>query len=145
MNAPRTLHELIEQRAAAHPDKTYLISTESGRELTYGGLRDACRRFGRQLAAKGLKAGDTVSVFLPNGEQTTRILLGIMANGLIANPINLLCQPAQLRHILDHSDTRLVFTSEEGAQVLRQVLEQVERPIELIVTRADATARATAG
>lgn len=140
MNAPRTLHELIEQRADAHPDKPYLVSTESGRALTYGGLRDACRAFGRQLAAKGLKAGDTVSVFLPNGEQTTRILLGIMANGLIANPINLLCQPAQLRHILDHSDTRLVFTSEEGAQTLRKVLEQVERPIELIVTRADATA-----
>lgn len=145
MTAPRTLHELIERRAAEQPGAAYLISAEDGTVLTYGELRDSCRTLGRQLAARGLAAGDVVSVFLPNGEQTARLLLGIMANGLIANPINLLCQPAQLRHILAHSDTRLVYTSEEGARILREPLAAAGRPVELVITRAAAHGLPDAG
>lgn len=138
MTAPSTLHELIERRAAERPLAPYMISAEDGAVLGYGALRDSCRALGRQLAGRGLAAGDVVSVFLPNGEQTARLLLGIMANGLIANPINLLCQASQLRHILRHSDTRLVYTSEEGAQILREPLVDAGRPIELVIVRASA-------
>jgi long-chain acyl-CoA synthetase len=138
MTAPSTLHELIERRAAERPLAPYMISAEDGAVLGYGALRDSCRALGRQLAGRGLAAGDVVSVFLPNGEQTARLLLGIMANGLIANPINLLCQASQLRHILRHSDTRLVYTSEEGAQILREPLADAGRPIELVIVRAGA-------
>ncbi len=46
-----------------------------------------------------------------NCADAARLLLGAMYSGLVANPINLLCQPVQTRHILRHSDTRLVFTT----------------------------------
>ncbi len=79
-----------------------------------------------------------MSVYLPNGEQTARLLLGTMASGLVANPINLLCQPAQLRYILAHSDTRLVFTWPDGEAAIREALREAGLDVPVVVTAPDA-------
>src|SRR3546814_20728482 len=61
------------------------------------------------------------------------LLLGIMASGLVANPINLMSQPSQLRHVLWHSDARLVFTTSDRADTVRTLLAELDRPVQLVV------------
>ena len=60
--------------------------------------------------------GDTVSLVMPNGLQTLRLLLGAMHAGCCVNPVNLLSQAEQMRYVLDHSDCRLVVTTPEWAR-----------------------------
>lgn len=138
MTQPTTLREVIAQRALEAPRQPYLIAADTGRTITHAMLARDCNAFGAALAAAGLAPGDIVSVFMPNGEQTTRLLLGLMANGLIANPVNLLCQPAQIRYILEHSDTRLVFTTPDKADAVRAALAALDRPVAVVETPADA-------
>ena len=52
---------------------------------------------------------------LHNGYQTARLLIGVMYAGFTVAPLNLLAQRSQLAYVLEHSDTRLVFTSAEFA------------------------------
>ncbi|AOB31514.1 long-chain fatty acid--CoA ligase [Bordetella sp. H567] len=124
MNAATTVRELIDARAAVHPDKPYLIALDEDKGhadaaqapggatvLTYGKLRDDCRALQAALHEEGLRRGDVVSVYMGNCADAARLLLGLMYSGMVANPINLLCQPVQTRHILRHSDTRLVYTT----------------------------------
>jgi long-chain acyl-CoA synthetase len=132
MNDTLTIAGLIHDLAQRHPKDVYLISSDSGRALNHERLWRQCEELGRQCAALGLEAGDKVSVYMPNGELTATLLLGIMANGLVANPINLMCQPSQLRHIVDHSDTRLVFASREHADQLAEALRATGRDIPLV-------------
>lgn len=132
MNDTYTFSRLLSDLAARQADRTFLISSDSGRTLSCGRLWEQCRALGTQFAALGLTTGDKVSVYMPNGELTAVLLLGIMANGLVANPINLMCQTSQLKHILDHSDTRLVFSAPEHADVLAAVLREVDRDILLV-------------
>lgn len=139
MKQPGTFSELISSLAAECGEKTYLISAESGRELTCASLHRLCLELGAQFNALGLKPDDKVSVYMPNGEQTAVLLLGIMANGLVANPINLMCQASQLQHILDHSDTRLVFTTPEHALNLHAALDHVDRKIQLVMCDPDSS------
>lgn len=117
---PATLRELIDARAAEHPGRTFVIAPADGgtdqtcapaAALTYGQLREDCRAMAARFAEAGLVPGDTVSVFMGNGIQTARVLLAAMYAGLVANPVNLLCQATQTRHIVAHSDTRMVFVS----------------------------------
>ncbi|MGF6969505.1 long-chain acyl-CoA synthetase [Paraburkholderia sp. WC7.3g] len=127
MKPPLTIRTLIDARAAQFPDKPFLLAASEGEEsgasdsvadarantLTFGELRDDCRALEARFCEAGLRPGDVVSVFMGNGIQTARLLLAAMYSGLVANPLNLLCQPSQLRYIVEHSDTRMIFAGRE--------------------------------
>ena len=84
-----TVRELVEAQAAARPDSTYFIAAETGETLTFRELAEGNRRIAGMLARHGLKPGAHVSVVMPNGLATLRILLGAMASGYCVNPVNL--------------------------------------------------------
>ena len=78
---PNTVSALIEAQAAVRPDATYFIATGTGRTLTFAELGDSCARVAGLLARHGLAPGAHVSLVMPNGFATLRILLGAMASG----------------------------------------------------------------
>jgi acyl-CoA synthetase (AMP-forming)/AMP-acid ligase II len=135
----RTIRHYIDLRAREQPDAPYLIAPETGNTLTYARLRADSVELGCFLRQRGLAKGDKIALMLHNGYQTGRLLLGVMYAGFTVVPLNLLSQQSQLEYVLDHSDTRLVFTSEELAPRLRQALAAVARSIEVIVIDPDAT------
>ncbi|MGL4809068.1 MAG: AMP-binding protein, partial [Giesbergeria sp.] len=128
-----TIGELIARQAAVQPDAVYALSTESAAQLSFAELDAGCRRIGALLRARGLGPGDTVSLVMPNGLQTLRILLGAMTNGLIVNPVNLLSQAEQMRYVLGHSDCKLVFVSPDWEAPVRALLSGLDRQVGLIV------------
>ena len=142
MTPATTVFDLIERQAAARGEAVYAVATEDGAAITFDGLRNACRDFGAALAAMGLGPGDTISVVLPNGLQTLRILLGAMHAGLCVNPVNLLSQPEQMRYVLDHSDCRLVVTCAEWLARVEAALARVGRPVRVVVVEAEGDAAA---
>jgi acyl-CoA synthetase (AMP-forming)/AMP-acid ligase II len=135
----RTIRHYVDLRAAGQPDATWLIAPETGAVLTYGGLARASQELARYLAAQGLRKGDKVALMLHNGYQTARLLIGVMYAGYVVAPLNLLSQAAQLEYVLDHSDTRLVFTSTELAPRLTEALANMKRDIRVVVIDPDAT------
>ncbi|MGR4868585.1 AMP-binding protein [Variovorax sp. LARHSF232] len=135
-----TVHELIELQAAAQPQAVYALSTESGRSIGFGELARGCRTVSAVLRAHGARPGDTVSVVMPNGLQTLRVLLGAMHGGLCVNPVNLLSQPEQMRYVLAHSDSRVVCVAPEWEARVRAMLEGIGRQVEVLVAGPDADA-----
>ncbi|KWR88641.1 acyl--CoA ligase [Cupriavidus sp. IDO] len=134
-----SLATLMATQAVQWPDKPYLLAPDSGHVLTFGALAADADALGERYAAAGLESEQTVSVYLPNGEQTARLLLGTMACGLVVNPINLLCQPAQLRYILSHSDARLIFTWPGGEAAIREASRDAGLEVPVVVTAPGAT------
>ncbi|NPT35804.1 AMP-binding protein [Paraburkholderia xenovorans] len=128
MNPPATLRALIDERASQYPEKPFLLAASDDDEpaapdrratvLTFRELRDDCRVLEARFRQAGLQPGDVVSVFMGNGIQTARLLLAAMYSGLVANPLNLLCQPSQVRYIVDHSDTRMIFAARDTQAVI---------------------------
>ncbi|WP_028231997.1 AMP-binding protein [Paraburkholderia mimosarum] len=161
MSAPATIRALIEARAAQYPDKPFLLaapddgaaehagadagSAAAGATLTFGALLERCRALESRFRDAGLKPGDVVSVLMGNGIQTATLLLGAMYSGLIAHPLNLLCQASQLAYIVEHSDTRMIFASAQTSAALEAALaalreQGVSRNIALVRTEPDAVA-----
>jgi long-chain acyl-CoA synthetase len=134
----RTIRHLVDARAAAQPAATWLIAPETGAVMTYAQLQRDSRDLGRFLLGKGLKKGDKVALMLHNGYQTGQLLIGVMYAGFMVAPLNLLAQPAQLAYVLEHSDTRAVFTSEEFAERLKAALAGIKREITVIAIDPDA-------
>jgi long-chain acyl-CoA synthetase len=157
MNQPLTIRRLIDARAAQFPDKPFLLAAPEGEEsgasnsvagahantLTFGELRDDCRALEARFREAGLRPGDVVSVFMGNGIQTARLLLAAMYSGLVANPLNLLCQPSQLRYIVEHSDTRMIFAGRETRGAVEVAIaglreQALAHDIVLVQTEPDA-------
>ncbi|KAK47877.1 long-chain fatty acid--CoA ligase [Caballeronia jiangsuensis] len=122
LDAP-TLRALIDARAQSAPDKPFLLSTAHDDVLTFGALREDCIALEARFKAAGLLPGDVVSVFMGNGIQTARLLLAAMYSGLVANPLNLLCQPSQVSYIVEHSDTRVIFVADDTHDTIVQAID----------------------
>lgn len=137
--AVTTVHALIEQQARLQPAAFYAISTEQAdHAIDYAQLAQGCRRTAALLQAQGAQPGDTVSLVMPNGLQTLRLLLGALHAGLCVNPVNLVAQPEQMRYVLAHSDCRVVCVAPEWEARVRAMLDTLDRTVTLWVVDPDA-------
>ncbi|MDP3879194.1 MAG: AMP-binding protein [Dehalococcoidales bacterium] len=136
----RTIRDIIDRQAERQPDNLFLIAPEAGLELTYRQLREYSQSLGKHLLKMGLGKGDKVSYLLHNGYQTARLFLGVMYSGLVVSPLNLLAQMSHLEYVLAHSDTRIVFTTEDEREKLESILQKMPRPPLLFVIDIDGEA-----
>ena len=128
----RTIRHYIDMWATQQPDKIYMIAPDAGLELTYGRLKEDSIRFGKHLMRRGLRKGDKISFLLSNGYQTTKIFLGAMYGGFVISPLNLQAQPSQLAYVADHSDTTLIFFTEDQRERIEAAVGTSKQPIEAI-------------
>jgi long-chain acyl-CoA synthetase len=130
-----TIRALIDD--AHRGDAAYALATERADRIDYGDLAASCVAVGALLAAHGARRGDTVSIVMPNGLATLRLLLGAMHGGFVVNPVNLLSQPQQMQYVLKHSDCRLVCVAPDWEDRVRDLLKGVEREVGVIVVDPD--------
>jgi long-chain acyl-CoA synthetase len=135
-----TVRDLIEQRAERQPAAAYALSAEDGRSLTCADLARGCRSIAALLQGHGARPGDTISVVMPNGLQTLRLLLGAMHAGLCVNPVNLVSQPEQMRYVVVHSDCRVVCVAPDWEARVRAMLEGIGREVAVLVVDPDGDA-----
>ena len=135
---PDTVHALVAQQARHRPDAVYALDADGQQALTFQQLAQSCRQVGGLLRSQGLQPGDTVALVMPNGLLTLQLLLGAMAGGWCVNPVNLVSQSDQMRHVLDHSDCQLVLVSPEWEARVRGLLQGLGRVIAVHVVAPDA-------
>jgi hypothetical protein len=137
MSQAATVRALIAQQARTQPQALYALATETSDRIDYASLELQCQRVATLLMAQGTQPGDTVSLVMPNGLNTLRLLLGALHGGWCVNPVNLLSSAEQMRYVLEHSDCKLVIASPEWADPVRAVLATLARPVALLVCSAD--------
>lgn len=129
-----TVRACIERHADATPERVFLIAPESGKSLDFAQLKTAVDDVGQQLDQLGLPQGAKVAFLLNNGYWTLRLFLGVMASNRVIVPLNAVAGTVQLVHVLDHSDSEVVFVGPEYRDKLDQIIAQIERPIRVIET-----------
>jgi acyl-CoA synthetase (AMP-forming)/AMP-acid ligase II len=103
----KTLWELVEERAAATPDKR-MAYDEAGRTLTYAEYRDWCLRVAAGFAARGVGEGTAVSWILPSRFEAM-VLAGALARlGAVQNPILPIYRHREVGFILRQSGCRVL-------------------------------------
>ena len=132
-----TVREQIDEHAAARGGEAFVISPDNGKELTFRQLKAGVDELGARLDQLGIKAGAKVAFLLDNGVWAVRLFLGIMASGRVVVPLNAVAGPAQLQHVLEHSDTEAVFVAPHYRDKLNELLARVDREITVIATEQE--------
>ncbi|WP_428672463.1 AMP-binding protein [Reyranella sp.] len=107
------MHPSIHARRT--PDKPAYIMTGSGEVVTYRQLDDRSNQVARHLRALGLKAGDTIALFMDNSPRYLEIVWGAHRAGLIYTAIPFRSTAEEAAYILNDSGARLAVVSASKA------------------------------
>ncbi len=111
---------LIDRNAAATPDKVYAVFPD-GSEWTYAELRQRVRQTAVGLERLGVKQGDHVVCWLPNGQDALRVWFAINYLGAVYVPINTSYRGGILAHVVANSDARLIVAHADLAPRLADI------------------------
>lgn len=105
-----TFTEVLDDLVARTPDAEAIVAPEG--RLTWGALGDRVDRLAGFLAGAGLRPGERIAVLLPNGLRWVVATLAAHRAGLTVVPVNTWYRAAELAHVLDGAEARLVITDE---------------------------------
>lgn len=103
-----TLGDLLDQHAAAHPDREAVVFPTE--RYTYRDLADRAAAVSRGLLALGVGPGDRVGYFLNECIDTLAILFGAAKIGAITAPINARFKSVELSQVIVHAGMGVIFT-----------------------------------
>jgi crotonobetaine/carnitine-CoA ligase len=102
-------HYLLNRWAAQTPDRVYAMF-EDGNELTYADLSRQVRSWAAGLQSQGVKQGDHVLVWLPNGPDCLRTWFAVNYLGAVCVTINTAYKGGLLEHVIRNSGAKIVVT-----------------------------------
>ncbi|MBW2061648.1 MAG: AMP-binding protein [Deltaproteobacteria bacterium] len=126
------LTDYLREWARQTPDKPCLIYY--GTELTFKELDDLSDRFAAFLAAKGLRKGDRVAVFLPNCPQFHIVFYGILKLGCVHVPVNPMFKEHEFLYEINDTEAHLIVTLDHLFPIVQAVKDKTSLR-EVVVTR----------
>src|SRR5579862_4685761 len=127
----KTIRELIDQMARTHPEGPFLLSPETGRVLTFQGLREQSILLSARLRQAGLEKGDKVAFLMDNGLATAQLFLGAMYGGFVSVPLNVRAGVSTLSFTLDHCDAKVVFVGDSHAGLIKEIMANGRRALKV--------------
>jgi fatty-acyl-CoA synthase len=121
----RLFADVVEDWALRQPDRPCLIS-ESG-TLSYRALADRINRYARWALSAGIKAGDTVCLFMPGRPDYIAAWLGITKVGGVAALINTRLVGTSLSHCVNVAAADHVVVAHDLATVFETALPYLTR------------------
>ena len=115
------LHHTLFETAAHRPAQALLVHDKFGTTSAADFAREV-RAIAARLTALGVTANDRVAVFLPKIPLCAYAFYGASCAGGVFVPINPVLKPAQVEHILNDCDVRVLITSPERLAHLQDVL-----------------------
>jgi amino acid adenylation domain-containing protein len=115
------VHELFEQRVAAHPDAVAAVHAD--RRWTYRELNARANRLGRALLARGLRREGVVAVVTERNLDWMAAVLAIFKAGGVYLPIEPQFPAGRIATALSRAECRLVLTERGSTTTLDQALD----------------------
>ena len=115
------LHHLLEEKI---PERGGLLAlTDKDITYTYAEMWDKVRGVANGLRGLGLQRDDRVAVFLDKRVETVAAIFGTSAAGGVFVPVNPVLRPAQVAYIMADCSVRVLVTSPERLDVMKQELK----------------------
>lgn len=113
------LHTFLEQSAQANPDRTCTVF--KGAKLSYREMDQLTDRMAAGLAARGVKKGDRVAIFMPNSPQFVIAFFGILKAGGVVVATNPLYTPREIEHQMNDSGSEVMLVMSNFYEKVKQV------------------------
>jgi fatty-acyl-CoA synthase len=130
-----TVADLLDHAAARWPDRTAIV--DGDRRYSYAELRHQARQFGSSLIGLGIRPGDRVAIWMPNGAEWVISFFGAVYAGAVVVPLNtaLSCHEAEYQVSLSGARTLIAATTYRNRDYRaesEQIAAALERELHLV-------------
>lgn len=129
---PRSIAHLLSDKAAAHPDRPYILQRAPGhgpwQGVTYGEAKRAADGIAAWLLNQGLSGSDSVMVLSANSVEHALVMLGCYTAGVPIAPIS----PAYSLISTDHAKLKHCFATVKPRAVFAQNSEMFARAFDTL-------------
>ena len=131
-----TLYQAVERCARAHPDNTAYVFM--GRKTSYRAMLQEIDLCARALKSIGVRAGDRVTVALPNCPQAVTVFYAINLVGAIANMIHPLSSEKEIEFYLKESGSLFAITLDQFYHKFEAIRQNVDLDNIILASIKDA-------
>jgi len=126
--APLTPLNFIERAASVFPDMVSIIHGDT--HYTWRETYSRSCQLAAALISMGIGKGDTVSFMGANTPETFEAHFGVPMSGAVLNALNVRLDAKAIAFILQHAETKVLFTDKEYSATIKAALELLEtRPV----------------
>jgi len=118
--APLSPLTFIERAASVYPDGVSVI--HGATRYTWSETFARCRRLASALVRRGIGAGDTVAVMLPNTPPMYEAHFGVPVTGAVLNALNTRLDAESVAFMIDHGGAKLLITDREYSPIVEKAL-----------------------
>ena len=131
-----TLAGAVEETAKQYPD--VIAYDFMGSSATYKRAVEEIHRCAKGLAALGIKAGDRVTICMPNAPQTLTMFYAVNLIGAVANMVHPLSAVNEIAFCIKDSNSVAAITLDQFYGKFCEVRKQVELPHLILTSIKDA-------
>jgi len=121
--SPLTPLSFLERAAYVYPDRPSVI--HGSQRYTWRQTYERARRLASALRNRGIGAGETVAVMLPNIPSMVEAHFGIPMCGAVLNTLNTRLDAEAIDFMLDHGEAKLLIADPEFAPVVDRLKRKV--------------------
>ncbi len=121
---PETLKELVDRNAQIRGDGIWLISPETGKEVSFAEAQSRIADIAAHLVGLGLKDGASVAIAAPNSVGSCLMFMGVVYAGFVAVPLNLVAGPAIIGYTLRHCEADTIFVTDDCKDLIQSAQDK---------------------
>ena len=130
---PDSIWDIVQERAAALGDKTYLNFIDLGETMTYRGTAERSAALGRGLRELGIAQGAKVGLLLSAAPLHVLAWFATISAAMVDVPINPDFRGEVLDHAIRKIEVTAIFVDEAGLEALQTASAAVLTQVKLVV------------
>jgi long-chain acyl-CoA synthetase len=128
--------ELLERHRKQRPDK--VAYWDAARSVTYSQLASRTASIAAGLAGQGVRRGDRIAIYLPNGVDWIEACLAGLRVGAVMVPISYDAAEAEIAYRFSDADCRMVITTPARKELVNRLAVGLSGPVSLLFAGAGA-------
>ncbi|MCH8029833.1 MAG: AMP-binding protein [Candidatus Dadabacteria bacterium] len=126
------LAKILQKRAEELGDKPFL-QFQNEPPISFREINDLANKVANALIASAVEKGDRVAVLLPNSADYVAVWFGILKAGAVMAPVNNAYKMDFLEYIIDNSDAKVLFISEELLERVAPIQDSIQQVEKIVV------------
>ncbi|GAA4863792.1 AMP-binding protein [Pseudonocardia benzenivorans] len=142
----RTLRDLLDERTARTPEKTYLVYEDAEGTITEFSYLEFSRRvdeLAAGLAALGVGKGDRVTIHLRNSPEVLEAWFALATLGAVFVPSNVANTAGEIQHVVSYSGSVAVITQPLFADVVARAVAECPTVRHTLMARTETAPEGT--
>ena len=128
-----TVRDFINFNSKNKPDLDFIVCPHTKTKISNKELKINLEKINYYLTIeKKQKKGSLICTLTENSLSGIQLMLGIMYSGMIQVPLNLVAGEDQLAYIIEHSGSKILFSTKSNLELAKKIIKKSNCEVELI-------------